>query len=838
MLSLAAQMLRHRKGSVVATFVALTAGVMILMACGLLFESGLRYHGATQRYAGADAVVTDQELSVTGKEFGGDTVTSTVALPEGGSVPATLVEKIAAVPGVATAVGDRSITVDPLTSSAPQTSGHGWSSAALAPYKLVSGAAPKAEGEIAVDKRVAGTGLRPGSSVKLLVAGTVHEFRVSGVVQSGKPASGSQSAAVFFTDEQATEFSLRPELVDAVGVIAEPGADQDDVVKAVGAVASAAGAKAYSGVDVGLVEQSDATDARSLLVQAGSAFGGYVATLVVFVVAGTVGLSVRHRRRDLALLRAIAATPGQVRKLILTEVGLLALVSAAIGVPAGIFATIWTRGQLIDRGFVPESFTLSGGYLAGLAVTAGVILVALASAWAAAWRTTKIRPTEALGEISVEPTRSGRVRLIIGLVCLLGGLSLTTISTAASGPGALGAAIGMLYTFVLAVALLAPWINRAAATAMAPLMSRVWGTSGYLAAANLRANAQGMVSVLTALVLSVGFGGSVWFLQDNLERQTLTQSRDGMLAQWVLKGAGGLPDTAAADARKTPGVVAATGVQSTSVIVKTMGELSTAPAQGIDVQDAARTMDLKVRSGNLNDLTPESVAVSSSSGLKMGDRAELWLGDGTPVKLRVAAIYDRGFGFGDVTLNSETLAGHTRSGLDDRVLIRTDPGTDASALAALTDRYPGSSVVSATELNGQLAEDVAISAWLNKLLIAVMVAYAVLAAANTMVIAALARRRELSLLRLVGVTRRQVKRMVHAEQAGLLGVALAIGGAIAVLTLSSIMYAIVGQRVPYVPALGWVTIVGGTVALAMFATVIPVNRLLRIAPVEGVGAKE
>jgi putative ABC transport system permease protein len=120
----------------------------------------------------------------------------------------------------------------------------------------------------------------------------------------------------------------------------------------------------------------------------------------------------------------------------------------------------------------------------------------------------------------------------------------------------------------------------------------------------------------------------------------------------------------------------------------------------------------------------------------------------------------------------------------------------------------------------------------------VWVAYSVVAAPNTMVIAALARRRELSLLRLVGVTRRQVKRMVHAEQAGLLGVALAIGGVIAAVTLSSVMYAIAGQRVPYVPLLGWVAIIGGTVALAMVSTVLPVGRLLRIAPVESIGLKE
>ena len=104
--------------------------------------------------------------------------------------------------------------------------------------------------------------------------------------------------------------------------------------------------------------------------------------------------------------------------------------------------------------------------------------------------------------------------------------------------------------------------------------------------------------------------------------------------------------------------------------------------------------------------------------------------------------------------------------------------------------------------------------------------------------AALARGRELSLLRLVGVTRRQVRRMVNAEQVGLLGMALLIGGAIAAVTLSSIVNTIAAQRVPYVPPLGWVAILGGTTVLALLATVLPVNRLLRIAPVAGMGVKE
>jgi putative ABC transport system permease protein len=262
-------------------------------------------------------------------------------------------------------------------------------------------------------------------------------------------------------------------------------------------------------------------------------------------------------------------------------------------------------------------------------------------------------------------------------------------------------------------------------------------------------------------------------------------------------------------------------------------------AQGIDPRGADQTLDLGVRKGSLAELRSDTMAVSetqaSAAGWKLGDNARLWLGDGTPVTLRVIAIYDRGWGFGDVTLHTEALAGHTATGLDDRVLIRTSPGADLSGLARA---YPASAVIGTDQLTGELARDLAISAWLNKLLIGVLVGYAVLAAANTLIMAALARSRELSLLRLVGVTTGQVRRMVHAEQAGLLGVALAIGTAIAAVTLSSVVNAISGERIPYVPGAGVLTIVGGTIALALVATMLPIGRVLRTPPIEGIGPRE
>jgi putative ABC transport system permease protein len=357
----------------------------------------------------------------------------------------------------------------------------------------------------------------------------------------------------------------------------------------------------------------------------------------------------------------------------------------------------------------------------------------------------------------------------------------------------------------------------------------VWGTSGYLAAANLRANARGMAMVLTALVLSVGFGGSVWFLQDNLERETLAQARAGTLAQHALITPEGVPAAEVARIRALPGVSGATGVRMTSVLIKTFDAAEAVTARAIDPAGAAATMDLGVVRGSLAGLKPGSMAVSelqaSSNDWKVGDVATVWLGDGTPAKLRVAAIYARALGFGDVVLDQATLA----PGAYDQVLIRTENGAAPAGLAG---------VVPTASLTDSLASDLATSAWLNKLLVGVMVGYAALAAANAMVLAALARGRELAALRLAGTTRRQIGRMVNAEQAGLLGVALVIGGVVAAVTLSAVVHALTGSLVPHVPPLGGLAILAGATLLAMTTTVLPVRKLLRTPPVVALGARE
>jgi putative ABC transport system permease protein len=826
MTSLAARMLRHRPGSAVATLLALALGALILTAMGILVESGLRYHPAPARYAAADLVVANPDTTFVTKDFTGEINKSTVALPEGGTVSADLAAKIRNVPGVAAVATDENIPVG------PGATGRGWSSAVLTPYHLTAGKAPAADDQVVLDEAAA-AGARPGDTVRLLIGGVLRPYQISGL------AKGSGTAAIFFTDAHAAALAPHPGAVSAVGILAAPGTDLDQLRSRIAGIAGEA--KVFTHEDSGLAESSADTGAATLLVQVGASFGGYVVLLIVFVVAATIGLSVRHRRRDLALVRAVAATPGQVRRMIMAESALLSLVAAVIGVPSGLAAAHWLTHELTGRGFLPEGFPMVAGALAAPAAAGLILLSAVLAGLVAARRVTGIKPAEALGEAAAEPATAGKFRRISGLITLGAAFASAFAAVGATGQTALGAALGMLYLFVLAVALLAPWINEAAARLLTPMLRTIFGVSGYLAGANLRANARGTATVLTSLVLAVGFGGSVWFLQNNLERQAVAQSHAGLTAERALVAPAGLSGSAVAEARAIPGVRAVTPVRHTTVVAALMGDGESLGARAVDPAGLTGTLDLGVRDGSLADLTDGTVAVSSTQAStfswKLGATVDMRLGDGTAVKPKVVAIYERGLGFGDIVLPLSTVAGHTTTNLDDELLISAPASADP-ALRRVAAAHPGSTLVDAGTLTGGLATDLALSAWLNRLLIAVMVGYTVVAAANTMVMAALARRRELALLRLTGVTRRQVRRMVNAEQIGLLGTAAILGGVIAALTLSSAVRALTGSLVPYVPPLGGAIVLGGTAVLALATTVLPIARLLRVSPVEHIGIKE
>jgi putative ABC transport system permease protein len=335
----------------------------------------------------------------------------------------------------------------------------------------------------------------------------------------------------------------------------------------------------------------------------------------------------------------------------------VAALAGAAGVWAGLASARWLRGQFVSQGFVPGSFALRVSWLPPVAVVGGVLMAALAAAWIAGLRASRIRPVEALREATIE--RRGRladvVRASLGLAALAGGIALAGLATHLTASAAAGTAIGLVADLVIAVALLAPWLTR-----------------------------------MTVAVCAVG-----------LRRLAVP------------------------------------------------GQLAVADSRGSD--------------------------------------------------------------------HAAVLAALTRAihGLDPAAEVAT-PGDYQAAV------------------NAQVAQNT----WTIHVIVMVLLVYVVIAALNTLAMAALARRAELAILRLAGATRRQLLRMVRIEQAVLLGLALILGGAIAALTLVPMVKSATGSATLHIPAGGWLAVVGGTILLGMAGTLLPILRLLRIPPIEAIGLHE
>jgi putative ABC transport system permease protein len=132
-------------------------------------------------------------------------------------------------------------------------------------------------------------------------------------------------------------------------------------------------------------------------------------------------------------------------------------------------------------------------------------------------------------------------------------------------------------------------------------------------------------------------------------------------------------------------------------------------------------------------------------------------------------------------------------------------------------------------------------AWTNQVVTAVLLGYVLIAAANSLAMYALARRREFATLRLAGTTTRQIIRMVRAEQVMLLGLALITGGAVAAAALLPMVKGLTGHAAPYIPWQGWLAVIGGVVLLGAVATHVPVRHVLhaqRVSPVADIGVRE
>ncbi|EFE72021.1 ABC transporter integral membrane subunit [Streptomyces viridosporus ATCC 14672] len=834
---LARAAVRFKPASFAGTFVALLMAALIVSACGILLETGLRASVPPKRYANAPVVAAADQNKYVVTGSGEDREKEATPLPDTARMDAGLAAKAAGAPGAATAVADFTFPVRATDAGARALNvpggvltAHGWGSHTFTGTSLTTGSAPR-EGEVVLDAGTARAAhAAVGDTVVLETAAGRQDFRVAGVAEAGPVEtardSGDAGALTWFADTQAPMLAGHPGKADAVVVLAEDGTDADALAGAVKQALAGSGVQVHTGDDRGAVEDPGLGYAKVTLFGIGGSFGGIAAIVAVFTAAGTVALSVGQRAREFALLRAVGATPRQVRRAVASEALLVAPLAGIIGCLPGIGLAHWWFGQLQDRGAIPRAVDL---HVSGLPLLAAVVmglLTALGAGWMAGRRPAKIKPGQALSDASVERLRPGLVRTLLGVGALVGGTILTGVSARSAGDDAAGAALGVVMLFMLAVGLLGPLVARLCA-GLFGLPLRGAGPSAELAAANSRTNARRLASAITPIVLAVAFSSTLVFMHTSENHAADKQLRAGITADHVVTDPAGLPVDAAARAARAPGVEAAVGLLNTQVLVPTgSGEfksLQGAATQGVTGSGAelAKVQDLDVRDGSLDRLGEGRIAIgktlATSADAGVGDRLPLYLPDGTEVSPEIVAVYGRGLGLATVTMDRASLAGHVTSGFDSTLLVRGGSEKSLTALGEVTDASGY-----ATEQN----RDAKLGAWMNNTMAAVLGGFAAVAAVNTLVMTVLDRRRELGMLRLVGSTRRQVMTMLRWEGLLVAVVGLVLGSAIAAATLIPMMSGVTGDM-PYVPPLVYGCFAVAAGGLALLAVTLPARAALR-----------
>jgi putative ABC transport system permease protein len=263
-------------------------------------------------------------------------------------------------------------------------------------------------------------GFRVGDRVRVVTPGGADTFRLAGVAIASR-VQHERQWSVFLTQARAQRVSGLGAGFNAIAVRAEPGADgarlRDRLAAAVGGEAQVLDRRHAATADAGDPRAFD----RVRLVAVLAAGGGITLAIAVFVVAGTIVFAVDRRRREIALLRAVGATPGQVRRMLLRETALIGLLAGAAGslVATALFSPF--TDALISVGLAPDGFAIAPHWIPyAIAVAVGVV-VALLATLVAARGALAVRPGEALVESAFQQRRVSVMRGLAGLAGLGGG---------------------------------------------------------------------------------------------------------------------------------------------------------------------------------------------------------------------------------------------------------------------------------------------------------------------------------------------------------------------------------------------------------------------------------
>ncbi|HCJ53519.1 MULTISPECIES: ABC transporter permease [Glutamicibacter] len=616
--------------------------------------------------------------------------------------------------------------------------------------------------------------------------------------------------------------------IDALSVLATPGTDLAQLRELIDTVDPEA--ITLTGAERGQSEHGQAKASGSTVMALAGVFTAFALLVSIFGVSSMLALSITQRQRDLALLRAIGATPKQVRSLVFRETLLLALVATALAVAPGQVLGQGMFGLLKNQGIAADSLVFHQGWIPTVCAMAVALIAALAGALSAGKRAADIKPTQALAES--EGQNNGKTRLLVGAGVLAAGLAATIVTLSMAGP--LMAATGAPAVLLLAVgfALISPVLAKVCTFVVQWPALALGGITGQLAVLNARGGGR-MAAVMAPVILLTGVSTGLLYLQstnDAADRQSFAST---VVADAVVEGDKLSPEQVA-QLNEIPGVFASPYVQSTGFIESPHKTSEGWTLVGVSAGGIQR---VTAATGEIQNFEGQRVAIeeqhAAELGVQPGDHITLRLGDRTADEFEVAGLFTAPAGYNSLLLPADTLAEHTTRGIT-RALISAEGVSEQELMQRLNQWAAGQDLtVSGSEaLLAEYDQQKHTANFALYIMVLMVAGYAAITVINTLASSMIVRRREFGVQRLAGATRKQVLQMVSIEGGIVALCATAIGTLAAGLIVVPVSVERLGSVLPAGSPWLYLALVAFTVVLTMGSMLIPAVRVTRGRPAE------
>jgi putative ABC transport system permease protein len=834
-----------RKARAVLTAVAIVLGVAMVSGTYILTDTIKSAFSTvfTRVYRNTDAVITGK--SAVSNENGGEERTLPPSFSE------TLLVRVQALPAVAEAAGgiaDRAQLVGHngkviARGGAPALAfSHEPGSERFNPLTLASGNWPSGPDHVAIDAATASKeNYSVGQRIGVIARGPEQFFTISGTVKFGGLSSLGGATMSVFAKPTAQQIFAKQGRLDSIQIAAKSGVSSAQLLSEIRPLLPPA-TQVRTGQAQAQKQTNNTNSFLNIFKDFLLAFGGVALFVGSFVIANTLSITIAQRTRELATLRTLGATRRQVLRSVMLEALVIGLLASVVGLFLGLALAKGLNSLLVSFGIdLPQASTVFATRTIIVSLLVGV-LITLAAALRPALRSTRVPPIAAVREGAVlPPTRFARLGVYPALATIAGAIALLLIglfSGLSTGTALLAIGGGALLLF-LGVSMLAPRLVPALVRVLGWPAQRFGAAAGSLARANSMRNPARTARTASALMIGLALVTFVGVLAAGLRTRFENTVNEAFLANYALTATNNFSpiSVASANAVKTvPGVEVVSGVRA--------GE---GRAFGSKVQvtgvapDVGRVLFTKWQAGG-----PRTPAVLGSDGtfvtkdyakahrLQVGSTFSLQVPNGQRLPLTVRGIYKPAEGgaslFGDMAMSATLFDGAYSNPQNVYTFINTRGGVtpaNTRALEAALVGFPDAKLQTKSQFKKNQLQGLNLLLNLLYVLLSLSIVVSLFGIVNTLVLTVFERTRELGMLRAVGMTRRQVRRMIRDESVitALLGAAFGIplGILLALLVGGAIKYAVftvpVGTLVVFVIA----AIIAGLVA-----SIFPARRAARL----------